>query len=63
MMDNPRIYIRTQFLQPDQVTISIADNGLGIPEDTLKQIFNPFFTTKPVGQGTGMGLAIIAVPV
>ncbi|MEH1889623.1 MAG: ATP-binding protein [Nostoc sp.] len=57
-MDNPRIYIRTQFLEPDQVTISIADNGLGIPEDTLKQIFNPFFTTKPVGQGTGMGLAI-----
>ena len=57
-MDNPRIYIRTQFLESNQVTISIADNGLGIPEDTLKQIFNPFFTTKPVGQGTGMGLAI-----
>ena len=58
MIDNPRIYIRTQLLEPDQVTISIADNGLGIPSDTLKQIFNPFFTTKPVGQGTGMGLAI-----
>ncbi|MEH2413550.1 PAS domain-containing sensor histidine kinase [Nostoc sp.] len=58
MMDNPRIYIRTQLMEPDQVTISIADNGLGIPEATLKQIFNPFFTTKPVGQGTGMGLAI-----
>jgi PAS domain S-box-containing protein len=58
MMDNPRIYIRTQLLEPDQVTISIADNGLGIPSDTLKHIFNPFFTTKPVGQGTGMGLAI-----
>lgn len=58
LMDNPRIYIRTQLLEPDQVTIRIADNGLGIPEDTLKQIFNPFFTTKPVGQGTGMGLAI-----
>ncbi|MBW4429853.1 MAG: GAF domain-containing protein [Nostoc desertorum CM1-VF14] len=58
IFDNPRIYIRTQLLEPDQVTISIADNGLGIPEDTLKQIFNPFFTTKTVGQGTGMGLAI-----
>ncbi|MEH2437475.1 MAG: ATP-binding protein [Nostoc sp.] len=57
-IDNPRIYIRTQFLAPDQVTIRIADNGLGIPEDALKQVFNPFFTTKPVGQGTGMGLAI-----
>ena len=56
--DNPRIYIRTQLLTPNQVTIRIADNGLGIPEDVLKQIFNPFFTTKPVGRGTGMGLAI-----
>ncbi|MEH2069286.1 MAG: ATP-binding protein [Nostoc sp.] len=57
-MDNPRIYIRTQLLPPNQVTIRIADNGLGIPEDAKKQIFNPFFTTKPIGQGTGMGLAI-----
>ncbi|MEH1911977.1 PAS domain-containing sensor histidine kinase [Nostoc sp.] len=56
--DNPRIYIRTQLLAPNQVTICIGDNGLGIPEDVLKQIFNPFFTTKPVGRGTGMGLAI-----
>ncbi|MBD2732097.1 hypothetical protein H6G96_39095 [Nostoc sp. FACHB-892] len=58
IIDNPRIYIRTRLLEPDQVTISIADNGLRIPSDTLKQIFNPFFTTKAVGQGTGMGLAI-----
>ncbi|MGJ5631799.1 PAS domain-containing sensor histidine kinase [Nostoc sp. CALU 1950] len=56
--DNPRIYIRTKLLTPNQVTISIADNGLGIPEDAKKQLFDPFFTTKPVGQGTGMGLAI-----
>ncbi|MDF5711501.1 MAG: ATP-binding protein [Nostoc sp. S4] len=57
-IDNPRIYIRTQLLASNQVTIRIADNGLGIPEDAKKQIFNPFFTTKPIGQGTGMGLAI-----
>lgn len=56
--DNPGIYIRTQLITPNQVTISIADNGTGIPEDAKKQLFNPFFTTKPVGQGTGMGLAI-----
>ena len=56
--DHPRIYIRTQLLAPNQVTIRIADNGLGIPEEIKNQLFNPFFTTKPVGKGTGMGLAI-----
>jgi len=56
--DHPRIYIRTQLPAPNQVTIRIADNGLGIPEDIKNQLFNPFFTTKPVGKGTGMGLAI-----
>ncbi|WP_118162773.1 ATP-binding protein [Nostoc sphaeroides] len=56
--DNPRIYIRTKLLTPNQVTIGIADNGLGIPENVKKQLFNPFFTTKTVGKGTGMGLAI-----
>ncbi|WP_158520523.1 ATP-binding protein [Wohlfahrtiimonas sp. G9077] len=38
--------------------ITIADNGSGIEESTLQQIFNPFFTTKKVGQGTGLGLSI-----
>ncbi|BAY13519.1 sensor histidine kinase [Calothrix sp. NIES-2098] len=36
----------------------IADNALGMPEDVKNRIFNPFFTTKPVGKGTGMGMAI-----
>jgi len=36
----------------------INDNGVGIPEVNLKQIFNPFFTTKPSGSGTGLGLSI-----
>ncbi|MEH2285100.1 MAG: PAS domain S-box protein [Nostoc sp.] len=54
----PTICIRTQLQQPNQVTIRITDNGLGISEDVKKQLFNPFFTTKPIGQGTGMGLAI-----
>jgi signal transduction histidine kinase len=40
------------------VKVTIADNGLGMSEETRKKIFNPFFTTKSIGQGTGMGLSI-----
>ena len=40
------------------MTVEIADNGCGIPDDVLPQIFNPFFTTKTVGDGTGLGLSI-----
>jgi signal transduction histidine kinase len=39
--------------------IKIADNGSGIPEDKINQIFNPFFTTKEPGKGTGLGLFIV----
>ncbi|NES96429.1 MAG: sensor histidine kinase [Desertifilum sp. SIO1I2] len=38
--------------------IAIADNGPGMPESVKPHIFNPFFTTKPIGKGTGMGMAI-----
>lgn len=40
------------------VTIQVKDDGAGIPEDIQDHVFNPFFTTKEVGQGTGQGLAI-----
>ncbi len=55
---NPIIKITTKLLKSDRIMISIMDNGLGMDEPVKHQIFNPFFTTKPVGQGTGMGLAI-----
>lgn len=39
--------------------ISISDNGHGIPEDVIKRVFDPYFTTKETGKGTGMGLAVV----
>ncbi|MEH2194980.1 MAG: ATP-binding protein [Nostoc sp.] len=57
--NNPSsIAIRTSVIDSQWVKIAIADNGSGIPESIQKQIFNPFFTTKPLGKGTGMGMAI-----
>jgi signal transduction histidine kinase len=40
------------------VQVSIIDNGNGIPQNVLDKIFQPFFTTKPTGQGTGLGLSM-----
>jgi signal transduction histidine kinase len=42
----------------DQVEIKIRDNGMGIPPKVLDKIFQPFFTTKPTGEGTGLGLSL-----
>src|SRR6202020_1822491 len=42
----------------DKVEIRIRDNGTGIPAGVKEKIFNPFFTTKPSGEGTGLGLSM-----
>ena len=42
----------------DRVEITIRDNGTGIPADVKEKMFNPFFTTKPAGEGTGLGLSL-----
>ena len=40
------------------VEIRIRDNGIGIPPEVKEKMFNPFFTTKPAGEGTGLGLSL-----
>ena len=42
----------------DTVEIRIRDNGTGIPDEVKEKMFNPFFTTKPAGEGTGLGLSM-----
>jgi signal transduction histidine kinase len=48
--------VRTGREGGDMVRVEICDDGPGIPEDVIDQIFTPFFTTKPFGEGTGLGL-------
>ncbi|MCY7384861.1 MAG: PAS domain S-box protein [Microcoleus sp. CAN_BIN18] len=56
---NPgRIAIWTGVTAQNTVLVKISDNGMGIPEAVLDRIFNPFFTTKEVGKGTGLGMSI-----
>lgn len=42
----------------DRISLSIEDNGAGIPEEVKAKLYTPFFTTKPIGEGTGLGLSI-----
>ncbi|RZK10324.1 MAG: GHKL domain-containing protein [Flavobacterium sp.] len=53
----PTVLVRTKKIG-NKVEIQVGDNGNGIPKNILDKIFQPFFTTKPTGQGTGLGLSL-----
>lgn len=53
----PAVKVTTKGLG-DQVEVRIWDNGTGMPPEVVEKLFNPFFTTKPAGEGTGLGLSL-----
>jgi signal transduction histidine kinase len=53
----PEVSVQTK-KENNRVHITVSDNGNGIPQNILDKIFQPFFTTKPTGQGTGLGLSL-----
>src|SRR6187549_3036995 len=53
----PTVSISTKKIN-DKVEVQVVDNGNGIPQKVLDKIFQPFFTTKPTGEGTGLGLSL-----
>ncbi|MXZ13767.1 MAG: HAMP domain-containing protein [Candidatus Dadabacteria bacterium] len=53
----PTLNLSTRLID-DHIEVHVRDNGTGIPESALERIFNPFYTTKPTDQGTGLGLSL-----
>lgn len=53
----PAVSVTTKKIR-DKILITVKDNGNGIPQNVLEKVFQPFFTTKPTGQGTGLGLSL-----
>lgn len=56
--DGGRITVTTSTADDDSLTVEIADTGIGIAPENVAKIYDPFYTTKGVGQGTGLGLAV-----
>ena len=55
--ENPKIEVFTRYLE-GRLRLKVADNGIGMDAETQKRIFEPFFSTKDIGEGTGLGLSI-----
>jgi signal transduction histidine kinase len=58
MPDGGRLTLQAA-VEPGAVVVSVADSGTGIPDEVLPRIFEPLFTTKPHGRGSGLGLATV----
>ncbi len=54
----PLVTVQTKTINDKKIEIKVTDNGNGIPQNIVDKIFQPFFTTKPTGQGTGLGLSL-----
>lgn len=59
MPNGGELRIRTASVGNDRIRMDVADTGVGIPPEHMRDIFNPFFTTKEPGQGTGLGLSVV----
>jgi signal transduction histidine kinase len=59
MPNGGELHVRTQRHDKTQVRIEFGDTGVGIAKEHVNNIFNPFFTTKDPGQGTGLGLSVV----
>lgn len=56
-IEKPLVTVKTEHLD-NQILIKVSDNGIGMTDEVKAKIFQPFFTTKPTGQGTGLGLSL-----